>query len=93
MSIDIVVFITPAEHFSEEFSGLILDLKKDTLLEAGCFQFDVFKHNKDYVLIEKWQDQAAIDFHMQKSYTSIFKEKINGKIINTTVNRLESLTV
>ena len=91
MSVKIVVFIEVKDEYFAEFGSLILGLRSKTLSEDGCIEFDVYKHQKDYVLIEEWESQESIDLHMDQSYTKFFQEKTKNHIVSTRVNRLEYL--
>ena len=56
--------VTPEKR--AEFLGVMDTLVPASVAEAGCIQYELFNDANDinkFVLFEKWQDQAALDFH------------------------------
>lgn len=67
----IVARITPKPDCYAEGLSAIRKILAPTWKEAGCIQFDVFedRENGEYVLIEIFESEAALQFHYQQTYT------------------------
>lgn len=91
MSLNIVVFIKPEADFFKEFGLKLATLKELTVNESGCNIFDIYIFEKHYVLIERWADQAAIDAHMEETYTKEFISQTKAHLAGTDVFRLENI--
>jgi quinol monooxygenase YgiN len=58
--------LTPRQENEKEFLSLVKQLIDPTREESGCASFELVKTIGDdsYVLIEKFNDRAAIDAHI-----------------------------
>jgi len=66
-------------HKREIFKELIEDIVKHSRKETGNICFDLYQskeNENDYVLIEKWQNQDALDRHERFPYFRKFVDKI-----------------
>ena len=66
MAVRLIVTITAAPGKGSELARLYKDRCADAMKEPGCEQFEVFQSvvNPDKLtLLERWQDQAALDVH------------------------------
>lgn len=64
--ISIVAKFIINEGEENNFLTLTKGLVEASQKEKGCVEYALhkdIKNDKTYVMIEKWQDQAAIDFH------------------------------
>ena len=70
-SLHIVAKITPKPEYFERGLAAIKPIIQPTRAEPGCFRFDVFadEHNGQYVLVEHFRNQAALDNHYAQPYT------------------------
>ena len=70
-NIYIVALISPKPAHYETGLRALRQLLAPTRAEAGCIQFDLFEDPKtqQYVLVEEFKSQAAIDFHYAQDYT------------------------
>jgi len=66
MMIVLVVNFKIKEGKRAEFLEAIAPLVEGSQNEPGCIEYDLFADTEDanaFVLLEKWPDQAALDFH------------------------------
>lgn len=73
------------------FLTTIAPLIKGSQAEAGCIEYDLYQDDeKDftYTLIEKWKDQAALDFHNQTDHFKTYAPPLGDLCENVTLNRL-----
>ena len=59
----------------------LLTLARKTRLEAGNLMYRIHEvpdHPELYMIYEKWQDQAALDFHMKQDYLTSFLADADG---------------
>ena len=59
----------------------LLALARKTRLEAGNLMYRIHEVPDDenlYMIYEKWQDQAALDFHMNQDYLTSFLADSDG---------------
>jgi quinol monooxygenase YgiN len=72
MAVRLIVTITAAPGKGSELARLYKDRCADVMKEPGCEQFEVFQSavNPDKLtLLERWQDQAALDVHAKANAT------------------------
>ena len=72
MAVRLIVTITAAPGKGSELAHLYKARCADVMKEPGCEQFEVFQSvvNPDkLVLLERWQDQAALDAHSKVNAT------------------------
>lgn len=58
------------EHFEEAIVA-VQNIVARTRQEKGCHQFDLYADatKNQLFIMEKWDDQAALDFHYAQDYT------------------------
>lgn len=68
--LDIIAFIEPKTHTFDKCRELISDIITVTRAEEGCLRFELYHYpqSNQLVLIERWADQQALDFHYQQPY-------------------------
>lgn len=63
----------------EELKRILLEAAVPTQKEAGCLRYEICQ-NKDvpseFIAVEEWADQAAIDRHMATPHVKTLFEKI-----------------
>ena len=72
MAVRLIVTITAAAGKGSELSKLYKARCEDIVKEPGCEQFEVFQSvvNPDHlVILERWNDQAALDVHSKVNAT------------------------
>lgn len=89
--ITIIVPIKAKTEFRMKVRKTLLELAASTNLETGnicyCLHQDKTDHNH-FVIYEKWENQEALDFHMNQDYLKAFlnesktllSEEIKGTI-------------
>ncbi len=73
--ITIVVPINAKPEYREEVENTLRELARLTNLEAGnvCYVLHQAQDNPDqFIIYEKWQNQNALDFHMNQEYLKSF---------------------
>ena len=57
---------------TEEFLGIAKELvEKTNAQDRGCIKYELCKDVNDplhYVMLEEWEDQSALDEHMEKEH-------------------------
>jgi len=77
--ISIVAKFTVNEGKEEKFLKLVSELSKASNAEAGCIEYILHKDAAkplSYCIIEKWEDQTAIDIHNNSSHFTAIVPKI-----------------
>lgn len=72
MAVRLIVTITAAPGKGSELGKLYKARCEDIVKEPGCEQFEVFQSvvNPDHlVILERWNDQAALDVHSKVNAT------------------------
>lgn len=72
MAVRLVVTITAEPGRGTELANIYRARCTDVMREPGCLQFEVFQSALDpdkLVLLELWQDQAALDVHAEVNKT------------------------
>ena len=70
-----IVRLTMAEGRGDEARKALLELRKATLPEPGCAEFEFFQSLADeraFALIEDFADEAALARHMEEPHTRAF---------------------
>ena len=69
--------VNPGEE--EKFLNLVTQLSEASNAEDGCIEYILHKDvskSHTYCIIEKWRDQAAIDFHNSSTHFTTIVPKI-----------------
>jgi quinol monooxygenase YgiN len=72
MSLRLIITINAAPGKGSEFAQAFKGRCEEVMREPGCEQFEVFQSALDpdrLVLLERWEDQAALDAHMKVNAT------------------------
>jgi len=70
-SVRVVATITALPDKAEELKAVLLGLITPTRAEAGCISYQLFQNNADaadFVFVEEWTSDAAIDAHMTTTH-------------------------
>jgi len=91
----IVAKIKLKEEFKEEILNELKELHKSThTLDIGCLQYDLHKDLEDansFTFVETWENQELLDEHMKKEHFLSFVKKVEGKLENLEITKLEKL--
>ena len=82
MAIGVIAKLTIQAGKNEEFEGIFRELEaKVTANEAGCNFYSLHKSRADenqYVVLEQYVDQAALDAHGKSDYFKELGAKMGG---------------
>ena len=91
----IIAKIKVKEEFKEEIYTSLVELHKSThTLDKGCLQYDLHKDIDDansFVFIETWENQELLDAHMATDHFLAFVKKVEDKLQNLEISKLEKL--
>lgn len=94
-NIVIVAKVKVKEAFKDEILNELKELHKSThALDIGVLQYDLHQDLEDsnsFTFIETWENQELLDAHMQKEHFLTFVQKIDGKLENLEITKLEKL--
>ena len=92
-NIIIVANIKIKEEFRDEIYPLLVELHRQTHKnDEGCIQYDLHKNledNNSFTFIETWENAELLEAHMQKEHFISFVEKVEGKLENLEINKLQ----
>jgi quinol monooxygenase YgiN len=91
----IVAKIKIKKEFKEEILKELKQLHKSThALDTGCIQYDLHKDLDDtnsFVFVETWENQELLDAHMATNHFLTFVKKVENKLENLEISKLEKL--
>ncbi|MDF2485416.1 MAG: antibiotic biosynthesis monooxygenase [Herbinix sp.] len=73
----------------EEVLNLYQELVIETRKEDGCIQYELYQDNEDssvLAMIEKWEDKAALDNHMQTEHFKRIVPMVGKFVVESTLN-------
>lgn len=76
MTLTLVATITARSGQADIVEAGLRQLVGASRAEAGCLQYDLHRHQDDadvFVMIEQWQDSAALTFHQNTDHYRHFK--------------------
>ena len=89
----IVAKVTIKEEFTQEVYPLLETLHKQTHAnDFGCRQYDLHKdleNPNSFTFIETWENMELLDTHMQKEHFLSFVKKVENKLENLEISKLE----
>jgi quinol monooxygenase YgiN len=91
-AVDLVVNFTVKEGQQERFVLQFLSSVKHSRKEPGCIAFHIHSVENDptsFVLFERWENQAAFDFHLEQEYTKALFESFNHTLARPVEECLE----
>lgn len=68
----------------KEFLGFMADMVEKSRAESGCIFYTLFEEveaENQFAIIEKWQDQKAVDQHNETMHFQSFVDKINDYLM------------
>ena len=97
--ISMVVRIRPPADSRDEFKAALRALVEPSSQEPECLRYELYRdidHEGDFILIESWRNQAALDEHMGKPYFKVFAARFADAIkdaVTSGLTRLGGLSV
>lgn len=76
MTLTLVATITALSGQADAVEAELRQLVSASRAEAGCLQYDLHRHQDNanvFVMIEQWQDSAALAFHQGTDHYRHFK--------------------
>ena len=96
-NIVIVAKIKVKEEFRNEVYNELLKLHESTHKnDKGCIQYDLHKDLGDensFTFVETWENAEFLSLHEQKEHFKSFVLKIENKIENLEINKLEKIDI
>jgi quinol monooxygenase YgiN len=93
----IVANIKVKEEFKDEVYSELIKLYKSThKYDEGCIQYELHKDLSDknsFSFVETWENPEFLALHEQKEHFKTFVAKIENKIENLTISKLEKLDI
>lgn len=91
-AVDLVVHFTVKEGQQERFVMQFLGSVKHSRKEPGCIAFHIHSVENaptSFVLFERWENQAAFDFHLEQEYTKALFESFKDTLARPVEECLE----
>ncbi len=96
-NIVIVANIKVKEGFKDEVYSELVKLYEAThKYDEGCIQYELHKDLSDknsFTFVETWENPAFLALHEEKEHFKTFVVKIENKIENLTISKLEKLDI
>ena len=96
-NIVIIATIKVKKAFKDEVYNELLKLHKATHeFDEGCIQYDLHKDLSDensFTFVETWENSEFLALHEQKEHFKTFVAKIENKIENLSISKLEKLDI
>jgi quinol monooxygenase YgiN len=95
MSLSVVATISTKSEFRSEVRQALDKILAPSRAEAGCLQYDLHsaRDNPDnFVMIERWQDDATLDRHMATPHFAALVAALDGKVTGVDIARFDLLS-
>lgn len=96
-NIVIVANIKVKEEFTDEVYSELVKLYEAThKYDEGCIQYELHKDLSDknsFTFVETWENSEFLALHEQKEHFKTFVVKIENKIENLSISKLEKLDI
>ncbi|WP_102349276.1 putative quinol monooxygenase [Bacillus sp. Marseille-P3661] len=82
------------EH-RDEFLEEVKIVIKHSQAEEGNISYQLFEHITEpntFVMVEEWQDQAAIDYHFGTGHYKAYKQKTGGLLLKPALVKIFETT-
>ena len=92
MSLSVVATITSKAEFRGEVRQALITILAPSRAEPGCLQYDLHTDRNDpdrLVMIERWQDDAALDRHLATPHFAALGAALDGKVTGVDIARLD----
>ncbi len=84
--IRVVARIIAKPRKQDEVKSVLSGIVKPTQQESGCLHYELLQNHRDsaeFVLIEEWESQTALDNHSSASHTKTAEAKMESLIEKT----------
>ncbi|HEY3433708.1 MAG TPA: putative quinol monooxygenase [Rhodocyclaceae bacterium] len=95
MPLSVIATITAKPESRAEVLQALETVVAPSRAEEGCIQYDlhVSRVNADQlVMIERWQDDATLDRHMETPHFVTLGAALDGKVTGVNITRLDILS-
>lgn len=96
-NIVIVANIKVKKEFKDEVYNELIKLYEAThKYDEGCIQYELHKDLSDensFTFVETWENPAFLALHEEKEHFKTFVAKIENKIENLSISKLEKLDI
>jgi len=78
----------------EQVKAALRTLVEPSRREPGCLRYELYEDIDkpgDFILVERWRDQAALDEHFAKPYLQEFIARYGAVFKDAALTRLASL--
>ncbi|MBL8454395.1 MAG: antibiotic biosynthesis monooxygenase [Zoogloea sp.] len=92
MSLSVVATITAKPEFRADVRRALDQVIPPSRAEAACqhYELHITRDKPDsFVMIERWQDDAALERHMATSHFAALVAAIDGKVTGVDIVRLD----
>lgn len=92
MPLSVIATITAKPEFRAEVLQALLTVVAPSRAEAGCIHYDLHtsRDNANHlVMIERWQDDATLDRHMETPHFIALGAALDGKVTGVDITRLD----
>lgn len=74
----VVVYATfsPQPGHEEDVRKILTDLLGPTRAEDGCDIFDLYRHETEFALFERYRDHAAVEAHRGTAHYAVYRAAI-----------------
>jgi quinol monooxygenase YgiN len=92
MTLNVVAMIDAKPEFVSEIELALREMLVPTRAEPGCLQYELTRDMDSptrLVMVERWQDVAALDAHTATPHMARLREAMAGRIEQVNVCRLQ----
>lgn len=94
-SIAIVATLTAKSGKEKEAENVLLEVLKHSRNEEGCIHYNLHQSQEDpksFTLYELWNDQKAIESHMESPHYQTYRANIEPLVDSRVVQRLNLIS-
>lgn len=91
MTLNVVAMIDAKPQFVSEIEFALREMLAPTRAEPGCLQYELARDMDKpsrLVMVERWQDVAALDAHTATPHMARLREAMVGRVEQVNVCRL-----
>ena len=72
------IFLNVEPSQNTQFANLLTEMTNQTKQDAGNDYADYFCRDNKYIIVQYWQDEAALDTHNQSEHMNQFISQVMG---------------
>ncbi len=77
---------------SNDLLTLLRGLVAPSKVEPGCLKYELYQSRSDrFILLESWQDQAALDAHKNTAHFAHFKAQLDAYCVDKTSEAITAI--